>query len=330
MKRSCFIDGLNFILCMIIFFGHYSYFISQEYADVIITDSFVHLCNKISPLCVSLFFMISGYFCGKNLEKYDSVDYLKKQVKKLSPMYIASIVLFVIVSFIYCIKAKHFYAGRTVELSNLFFTLTGIQSWIGHNFNINGPCWYVSSLLFCLCVVCILYKYFNKKLVTVLVFLISLSLMQMNCDFYPLSYKNILALVNFSFGILLNYLSPDRKKIYMLVSCLCCFICIVSFFMKINIIGDRQLFVTFFAGPFCILLSELDIFKRFEKLSVLSGLSYSIYLFQIPVFLLNGIFFADKINYNSSIIAALVFIEIICLSIFVEFIYKKMISKIKK
>lgn len=327
MKRSCFIDGLKFILCMIIFFGHYSYFISQEYADVIITDSFVHLCNKISPLCVSLFFMISGYFCCKNLEKYDSVDYLKKQVKKLSPMYIASIVLFVIVSFIYCIKAKHFYAGRTVELSNLLFTLTGIQSWIGHNFNINGPCWYVSSLFFCLCVVCMLYKYFNKNLVTVLIFLISLSLMQMNCDFYPLSYKNILALVNFSFGILLNYLSPAKKKIYMLVSCLCCFICIVSFFKGISIMGDRQLFITFFAGPFCIFFSELDIFSRFKKMSVLAELSYSIYLFQIPVFILIGILFETRINYDSRIVSILVFSEVLLLSFFAGLINKKCLSK---
>lgn len=155
MKRSLFIDGLKFILCIVIFLGHYSYFISQEYADVVIKNSFFHLCDKISPLCVSIFFMISGYFCWNNFEKTEPIGYLKKQVKKISPMYIASIIVFVITSFIYYIKTSHFYGGRSIELPNLFFTLTGIQSWVGNNFNINGPCWYVSSLFFSLCVVCV-------------------------------------------------------------------------------------------------------------------------------------------------------------------------------
>ena len=161
-KHNGIISFWKFMFCLMIVAHHGSSFAgAKDYA-----------IYKYGAIGVEFFFLVSGYlFAASVLRKQkendtnvslgkETVDFIVKKVKSFLPYAVIAWVTGIII-----LKA---YEGiRILDISTSIFDLfflrmSGIQSYI-----INGPDWYISSMLICMAVLYPLVRKYGKKFIYV-------------------------------------------------------------------------------------------------------------------------------------------------------------------
>ncbi len=148
-KRNGEIDFLKFLFALVIVIFHSRRF-AGEHQVLFLRGS----------LCVEFFFLVSGFFMAKGLERQskitqynvadDTVVFVKKKLTGIYTYYIVGFVIAFVLRWIangYSIhKALLVLFGSVPEV--LLLQMTGI--W---NSNINGPTWYISAMLIAMVIV---------------------------------------------------------------------------------------------------------------------------------------------------------------------------------
>lgn len=328
--RQGFIDFCKFLLSIMIVLGHYSYYFCQEYV-LPPPPHILSYCRKLFEMILVMFFALSGFYSYKNLRK-DSNEFIWKRIISLFPLYMLSVVCFCMIGIIYLIRNGHFFAGRMFNFELFIYTFLGINSLIGAPLNINGPCWFVQVLLFCSLILYILFlleKHFGCKLY-IIPFFVGILCLKEKCSIPFFSYHFCLGYIAFFGGICFNLINETRttKKMYdFVVIAALCFV-LLSIFCHENFLGSSIIFSIFIIFPLLIYISNISILNSFfnKRIFIICGkISYSIYLFHIPCFILCGCIFGN-INYMNPNIIISVLAFIILLSIFITFLKDKMIK----
>ena len=361
------LDGLRFILAIIIVFSHIDYLGEIEFTKGI----YDFLIN--SSYAVDCFFVLSGFglyykyhvtFSNKKIGIINSIKFAIKRISKIYPFYLLSL----IVSMPLLLYNTYFFTNHILKSTFYIFikcgvctilcqTLTGIKDF---THAINAVCWFISSLFICyiLCPFLIkkIDKIKNKKKLLSYSIIIFFIFILANYTSLLIDRKGISI-----FGYTINMISYEHPfvriwyltigmlsaKTYILVydnkkvpSTLEFFILFISlaFYLYGNIIENYIVymlmkFLIFYMLITILALGEGKLCKILssELLTKLSSLSMYVYLFHYPINqILGTIIFKNEIYFKSHMyLYAIFFVTEIFLDILIVFLINKNKERIK-
>ena len=336
-------------MILAIMWGHYDYIISDEFSSVQISFGITHLAHDNLGNFVFVFFCISGFFAFEysfnklNERKSSSIGpFILNKIKRLYPLMILSIAFYLILAIIFRLSYGHFWAGRDFSLSQTILSFLGIENIVDSFTGINGPIWFVSVLMLCLVIFCLISasKLSKPYKLCLFAFLIILGLISINYNwsFILLSGKVARAYIAFFSGALISYLFGRFKNLRRLrwaisLLALSGIYFVFSLLTGENHIGSAMIVIAFIFFPALIVIGECKYAKKIFNNSVtdkLAEVSYAMFLFHIPVYLLINLIFKDSLNYNSWLALLIISIVVIALSFLFNWLNKKFINTISK
>lgn len=246
----------------------------MHYRKLLVEDALIGRGDKIFNLVadygsaiVPFFFMLSGYcitlkYTGCQIE--DSLlIFAKKRIYTLVPAAMVSTVFMACLQWVYYfLHNKQWWTGREGNLYNVLGNMLGLQSAIPKQFmdTVNGPTWYIYSLLVCYGVFWVVYWFFNNSgvnwsLLWIILFILSLGGMIYNVEYVIMNTTNFRGMFGFSLGCILAYETLDfNKKIYIekILIGLTIIVLSLCFFSKMRIIGNIEVVLCFSLYPLVI------------------------------------------------------------------------------
>lgn len=289
-KRVYSLDFLKFTASLLIVLHNY-----QGYS--------LHNCGvpdiDVLKYVVEFFFVLSGFFAFDYIEKIErgSIDFkgfYSRKAKRLLPMLFVTVIGFDFALSLYYryLKPRPF----KINIWNSVLTSLGIgNGWIfpDNSVYINGPTWYISTLLFCLALFYFM-TYTAKRLkVSPYYFycaavLAGLAFVGKKLDIVFLFERSCRAYYSFFFGVMLGYPLKKRKPtklLYIISGVLLAGSLLVYIFDYTK--GNTPFFLTYFTyAPLVILFTSEPMVRIFDSrvFGMLGGVSFDIYIWQQPVF----------------------------------------------
>lgn len=303
---------------------------------------------------VFFFFLLSGYnisrrYLMKNVLSEDFTEFFLKQLRKLLPITIFSTLIMTILQLIYYFMNKSWWTDRAATVSNVIGNIWGGQSILPMQFGdtINGPTWYIYSLLICYIIFWFVHKkcdWFYENCAYFILAVLSLGglVYQVNLPFFNSTFFN--SLLPFSVGCLLSNItidSKEKKRIEMILGVNTLFVVCVVCIFELDILGNFDMVLLFSFFPLCILTLEImhDKLKP-KKISLLENIdsflrdiSMPVFLFNLPVLLLVRILdlvFELNLCYCQLFVLVIVLLINILYGTAVYLLRKKMILFIRK
>lgn len=295
---------------------------------------------------VELFFVLSGMFVYKYIDKVDVVYtfktfYISKAVRLL-PLLSLSVIVEALI-YLY-----NNYLGNNIEIGlwQIIVNALGIQNgWMIKVNSINGPTWYVSILMLCYLVFYVLTFWAKKFKISayylyLLPIIIGLGISAYGIDLPFLTNNNARGYIAFFTGIFLSKFY-DKYKIYkkqIIGVSSCVIVLFVSSFLlcpELTYNGLSYL-LTFLVYPAIILIFRLCISRflcKCEWLGILGAISFNVYIWHEPLTALRNLIILqcgldiDLTTFSSMIIFTL--IVWICGSLSYFFIEKPLYNFLK-
>jgi len=343
-------DVLRFIAAVIVILFHMQF-----------TYDFLKNIPKIfvaGPQMVTFFFVLSGFVLVLSSMKYEKIpimNFIKKRIKKLYPIYFISLIPIIAISIV---------LGK-LDISNIMIDLVFLQSWIPpYPLRLNGPAWYLSTLMALYIIFPFILNFIKEyKIKSIHVFYVSLLIwaitqmviiLLLNSSFYQgfpsvshdfIYYFPLAHLGSFLLGISgalivnhihIEYSSKVRYSIFL--SLLILLIATIEYENKINIaLGFEVPFRSSFYAPlFLLLILSVhylnDVVKENKFLSTITFLgliSYPLYVLQAPVKLVL-ISILEKYNITESISFLIYGLSLFLISYLVLKYLDKIVVKIFK
>jgi len=317
-EKLYFLNSLKFIAALCVILLHYNDHLlvylglNNPYSE----SSLIGSLTRNSYVFVEFFFIVSGLlFAVSSLDKIMNGEkfnhfFLKKLIR-LFPVLIISTIIMYILTFIYYNMSHSYWRVGTLNLILLAQELTVGQIEFNNADVINGPAWYLFSLMFTYVVI-----YFTsllyKKTKTRLCYLIPLFMglgMWYSKQNYVFSGEGLArGLVSFTIGIYLGfllkpydvYLNKNKYKNRIIIKS----IILVELVVAITLLCTKQkdIFIDnlkpyflIYIFPSVILLlydfKYINKFNEFKIVQFITNSSYLIYLFDFPILLLTHIIF---------------------------------------
>lgn len=260
-KRIKSLDGLKGIACLLIaFFWHF-------YPSNFALKDFI-------PRFVEVYFAISGFgiaYAYKDILQQQKFSiWFSRRYFKIMPLYWLTFLLCLALQlYHYKIEGVTLLENYSIDFLHIFFGFIGVESgWIIHATPMNGPGWFISTLLLCYILYFLLCK-LDQKLYIVLTF--ALLLFSSSGIFlewnYPFLYfeSSLRGYSSFSMGLLFYeiYIRINNKLgnllSYLLIIFYVSYTCIlnnIGHFHGEEITGEVRLLIIFFIIP-VVLLSSL-------------------------------------------------------------------------
>lgn len=333
-----------FAACIVAFIWHYQHFQPIQGGGQPFDSIFV-FSYQYGWLMVELFFMLSGFgmmigYSSKVLNHEISfVEYLKKRIHKIYPLFFVSLILVIIVEIIYRLKMGNTFVYGSFDMYHLMLNVILCQDGLfGMGKSFNAPSWCV-SICFILYVIFFLVFYFSKNSRTAIYKFASLGIIGviiLNLGWRGPVMNTYVArgLLCFSIGIILAYcyqnehLFRTRNLGYMSLLFLAF---VYLMFRRIpQIIGDMQMLFILFIAPIIIIcviyVPWINKLLSTRLATYFGSLSMEIYLFHFIVQCAIkdiDIYFNLQLNYSSHIVWIVYAVSTIVVSI----IYKQFLSK---
>ena len=315
------LDILKFFSAILIVFHHYQQDLSVRFPYINFFSG-----NIYFGYLVELFFIISGFLIAYDAEKYrvselwTVKDYAKawiRKAKRIYPMAILSCIVYLALANIYHVMSGK-WPDEGVQFSNLWCIICSIllifEGWPGNSMlGINGPAWYLCVLLICyILFYCVLYlskkTRASKLFVFSLLFVLTLLSLKNKSLCPSVSGDAKRGYESFFLGVVMGCLLPhiDSKnciKLGIAILCgslLCC--ATVSCFGEMSFLfaNQRVLCMTaFYPGLLFFSYGMKDL--KSERLNYLGKLSFEIFLWHCPMFVLIKILcisFSKQINHS--------------------------------
>ena len=267
---------------------------------------FLNSCVNLGGTIPVCFFVISGYVIAKaydkvKLETVTLQDYMKKRFMRLFPTMFVSIILMSIAQFVWHYKVGNWWMDKNNDVTHVLLAITGLSVGTGVDmFNtVNGPIWYISILLICY----FLYYLLQKDLIfrftgdnlfikSIIMIGIGFSIINYFWHFPLLTLQCGVGYIGFFSGVIIAEKIEDLKKnkalyIGIMMSFPVVFLlCAMAFRTEVyNVLGIDYVWLTW-ATLSTILIAEHFSFFGNPFFSLLSRISFPIYLFQFPAFVI--------------------------------------------
>lgn len=339
MKKNRSIEFYRFIFCIPVILLHISN------STALVENKFTH-----AGLSVEIFFVLSGFLLGNTIEKakkeniiLQSVNKIKSQIIHLWPYYyITLFTCFFYRLFLYS-KADYSKEQWVQFASNFFAELICINGLSYRDAHINGPDWYISSLLIStlllMIVLLIIKKYIEKyKLLymgSFLLFIIYLLLPKKYGMFYVFVRPMVTMLLGFGFYYIYLYIKDKKiisNRLFYDVIDILCLIEIFICFLPIHIIDTNLIAV----GAGILILNQFIGRSHISQLlnndisSFLGRLSLPTYLGQMLIILKFGNNPRYDITYNRHISYLVILVTCFAWGLIIELSITFFRAKIKK
>jgi len=264
------------------------------------------------PQMVTFFFVLSGFVLVLSSAKYEKIptmNFIKKRVSKLYPIYFISLLPIIAISIV---------LGK-LDISNIIIDLAFLQSWIPpYALKLNGPAWYLSTLTALYIAFPFIYNYIKERKIeninvlyaSLLIWSITqiIIVLLLNSSFYQgypsishdfLYYFPLAHFGSFFLGIAGALFVSNIKIMYSKIVRYSTFLSILGILIlsieyenKINtVLGFDIPFGSSFYAPLFLLLvisvntlNETVIENKFLKIiTFLGAISYPLYVLQAPV-----------------------------------------------
>lgn len=340
------IDILKFAAaCIVAFVWHYQHFAPTE------GSPFVNLFVFSYPngwVMVELFFMLSGFgmvlgYANKVMNHEISfTNYMGKRLQKIYPLFFLTLVLVVILEFLYKAKMGETFVYPNFDLYHFFLNLVLCQNGVFvTDWSFNSPSWCISI---CFILYIILYiVFYHSKDIKVAVYkfaglgLLASFILGMGWNYPILNSQVARGLICFSIGVVLAYFyqNEDRinTKIIGYLSLVVLMICYIMFRNNPVGINNFQMLFILFLSPMIILstlyvpwINKLFSLRFFRYLG---SLSMEIYLFHFIVqcAIRNiDIYWGLGLNYS----ARKVWVVYVLATLLVSVIYKHLFAKLNE
>lgn len=318
-----------------------------------ITVVFFHyqfLNIKTGDFGVDIFFIISGFIIAYVVNK-TTVDFFKKRLIRVVPLYYLATLLTILVAFVFPQGLKHVIINTEAIVKSISF--------IPYKLNTSGPIlslgWTLNNemLFYIVMFICILL--FKKKSYLVpacaailIIFLLCLYII--NPTYYPLNFYKSGLLPEFIFGLGLYHFNEFyQKRQSVLINNLLialgfisiCFVIVSDLFLDITYLSrniTKGIPLLFFVNTFLLLEDKFNKESRIIKIALKLGeASYVMYLFHPFI-----IFFLERVVYPklfghpngfleqfAMMLGAMAFVCIISIGLF-EFLDKPIMGFFKK
>lgn len=295
---------------------------------------------------VELFFLLSGFFAFDYIGRItDGIvsfrEFFGKKLKRLLPMLFLTVLGYDGALYMYYkfLKPRQF----KINIWNSVLTALGIgNGWIfpDNSVYINGPTWYISTLLFCLALFYFM-TYAAKRLkVSPFYFycaavLAGIAFVGKDLDIVFLYERSCRAYYSFFFGVMLGYPIKKRKPtklLYLLSGLLLVGSVLIYVFDYTR--GNTVYFLTYFTfTPLIILFASEPVVKVFDDpvVGMLGAVSFDIYIWQQPVFYFFWSILAatgSSFNYMSPIGVVCGFVLAVAVGFISHFLIEKPINRL--
>ena len=329
-RRNGLVDLAKFVMSIGVMLGHYSYIFNQEFSSVKITKLPLIIAHGSLAEFVCVFFVISGFYAYHSFESLHQTGpsgigpFLKKKVNRLFPLMLISVAYFCFVDIVYLLVKGHFWAGRQITFQNIILTSLGIGTWVCVDKNLNGPVWYVSVLLLCLVILCVISalnigKEYKYLLFTLMMILGLITVLTPGITVPLLKGKIGRGYFAFFTGVLIAAVFekwPQITRLRNIVIVLAVFavLCVIGRKTGQDLIGTPMITVAFCFAPAIVALGQQDCIKLIfnnSMFSWLGSISYGIFLLHIPTYLMVSLLFGESITYNRWLVIGLITIAVV-------------------
>ena len=329
--RNGLVDLVKFLASIGIMAGHWYSVWPKVFAGQEIKGVFFRFFGVRLDALVALFFVVAGYYAAKSFAslsegRQSCGTYISKRVKRLFPAAVFSALVFTVIGFAFRLTTGGWWLGRKWTLSDMILTSFGGFNWIvGTGNHINSPVWFVGALFLDILIFGFVSSSKIRKEGKIACFaammLIGLSFLNMELSFPLLADKTCRSYMSFFFGVLFGLFQdrelekkrglPWPELLLIVIAAVICFA--GGGMIKNGLTGNRILVYSFLVGPALIRIGE---WKPLQVLSgkvtrVLGEVSFYIYLFHMPFYVLIGCIFGSAIHYESRLafgLAALIMI----------------------
>ena len=303
-ERLYTLDILKFISAILIAIWHL-------YCDIGVTFKYSDIIFKMFRLdnVVDLFFIISGFLSLYNIKKTSFDEYFKHKINNLYPLAIISVIIEVILMLIYKIKFSEDWFNTPLGIwriiNSLLITTTGQATKI--DLGINNPLWYVSVLMVCYVVFWFATKDENKDYKYIL---LGLCLFGLGIHEYQIDLPFINAYIGRGFAgyflgtcLCIFYQSRMKqftKKYAIVFPTMLLFIILSLLLYDYSYFMDNKWCIDTFVIMPLIVITFLMLNKYLansKKLSVLSNISYSIYVWHNEILTIYSIIQIKECNF---------------------------------
>lgn len=261
---------------------------------------------------VEFFFILSGYLCvirEKNLK-----DYMTHRCARLLPLLAISVIVYEVLIYLYgLLNGTDWKFGTEINIWGSIITALGLQSGGAFaNPMINSPTWYISVLLLCYLLYYLVTSYavshnFNVNIVYGIVIICSISALTFEVNLPFMNYESARGYLSFFVGILLhkiiNKYHDNGYKKYVVSSILVIWLtwCMINHLEWMS--NGLNYILIFIYYPCIILLFTSNFIEKilnFKWLGTLGKISYDVYIWHCPFFLLLYIFVELGLKLNFS------------------------------
>ena len=252
---------------------------------------------------VELFFVLSGYFMYRYISVIQTGDitlleWWKKRALRLLPMAAITVVAFELILFLHNIKYEPDLWGMEVSLWGSVIAALGIQEgWVFLNPIINNSIWYISALMLCYLIFYVVTALAARIKCKPVYFYIAMILFGFGIGVYKLdlpfmNWQIARGYYAFFFGLVLaayiNKYGVKAKEIVISILTIA-LVSVMFIFYREGADDYINYTVTFLLYPAIIILFETKILRKIfcHKIwGVLSGISFEVYLWHLPMLLL--------------------------------------------
>ncbi|WP_167958652.1 acyltransferase family protein [Anaerosporobacter faecicola] len=271
--------------------------------------------------CVEIFFLISGFLIFYHYAERISnqelrfVEFVKKRLLRLYPLFFLSTIVTAILIYL-SIYTFHGQIGKNdlyhLVLSLLMLGASGFEDCQ----TFNTPSWYISVLFLLYLIFYVIQRHAKKKsmiMIYCLLALLGVTLIHNNIPIrLPLLTEEMgRGYLSFSIGCILCYMykkyyKEEYKKIILTFACSIIILTLVLIkVFSVAILGDICVVMGGVLSPaiviICLLSNTLSSFFKIIHISFLDKISYSIYLWHCPMYvLINYLNANNKWNINFS------------------------------
>lgn len=252
---------------------------------------------------VEMFFILSGYFMYRYISsiqegKFTLSEWWKKRAVRLLPMSAISVVFFEIVLFIHNTIFPTKLWGMEVSISGTLMAALGVQEgWGFKNPVINNSIWYISVLMICYILFYIFTALSARLKCNPIYFYIAMIFLGIGISMYGielpfLGWQVARGYYAFFFGVLLSaYITKYGVRVRETVVSVVIFTLITLFyiFFPQYAESDAKYTTTFLLFPSIVILFETKVAHKLFRHKIwgtLSGISFEVYLWHLPVMLL--------------------------------------------
>lgn len=303
--RNYALDVLRIIATIFIVFHHYQQMTGAYF------EGGINFFNGDFPfeLMVEFFFILSGFFMCKYIkmireDKISFKSYIIKRAKRLLPLVALSLIIYVALMFMHEAVLGYDWPYADIDIWGVIIGSLGMQAgWVFANPKINNPVWYISVLLLCCCLFFILTKLAKKWNISSRYFYFFMILLGCGIQAYNINlpFMNAVSARGFCAfftGILLgDFINSTNLnyKHYAMASLAIVILTLFMIFVPKSTSAHLPYLMTFVYFPSIIILFCSKMAQKifnFKAIGVLGQITYGIYIWHAPLFLLMTIILA--------------------------------------